>query len=362
MKTRFSAIIALLILFLSASCHRDKGMFVLQGTVQDGTDTILVVGLDSRFENMDTIFCHNGQFKWSFRSDTITTLILVLPDGRYHPVFAEKDVQSTITIPAQTGMFTVSGGYCNDSYQSFYATSLNDSTTMQTTARIDSFITKDPFSEVVPYLMYEHLVHKHNADEKTISKLISRMSGNMQDAPYITALKTEFKGDITNNTFINSWTIKDSVGSSFQFTNLGTTSDYILLYVWATWTGQKWRQDRKAMDSIMTKYAERKLLVVDASIDVNAADWKKAIEQDTLNWASYNDNLGWESRIVKTCKITKIPVFILLSGSKRVMYITSSLSDMDKELNNVLPTKIEEPKQEPKKESPNDNKIRLPRK
>ena len=97
MKTRFSAIIASLLLFLAvSSCGRQKGMFVLQGTVHDDTDSILVVGLDNRFPYVDTISCRDGLFKWSFRPDTVTTLILILPDGRQYPVFAEKDVRSEI--------------------------------------------------------------------------------------------------------------------------------------------------------------------------------------------------------------------------------------------------------------------------
>ena len=62
-------------MFLSVSCGRHKGEFVLHGTVQDDTDSILVVGLDSRFDRTDTIICNNGVFKWSFRPDTATALI-----------------------------------------------------------------------------------------------------------------------------------------------------------------------------------------------------------------------------------------------------------------------------------------------
>ena len=153
MKRLFPAIITLLVL-LTVSCGRNKGMFILHGTVLDGTDSILVVGLDNRFENADTIFCTGGQFTWKFRPDTVTTLVLILPDGRHHPVFAEKNVESFITIPADTGLFSVSGGSCNDAYQSFYLASAADTTLDLITARIDSFITADPFSEVTPYLIY----------------------------------------------------------------------------------------------------------------------------------------------------------------------------------------------------------------
>ena len=109
MKRLFPAITTL-ILLLFASCNRNKGMFILHGTVEDGTDSILVVGLDNRFQKADTIICRNGQFTWKFRPDTVTTLILFLPDGRHHPVFAEKNVESFMTIPADTALFSVSGG------------------------------------------------------------------------------------------------------------------------------------------------------------------------------------------------------------------------------------------------------------
>ena len=351
MKSRLYAIFTLFVLFLSVSCGRHKGEFVLRGTVQEGIDTILVTGFDSRFENIDTIFCNEGQFKWSFRPDTVTTLILVLPDGRHHPVFAEKDVQSSIIIPADTGVISISGGYCNDSYQQFFLNSLNDTTIEQAVAHIDSFITGNPFSEVTPYLVYEQLVQKYHADESTITKEINRVSGNMQDAPFFIALKSEFIGEITNNTYLSSLSVDDSLGNSFQFTNIGGSSNHVLTCVWATWTGDEGFKARREMDSLKVKYSDRQLYVTDVSVDVNVDRWKKAIEKDTLDWFSYIDNKGLESKIIQTCKITHLPVYVLFSGSKRVVYVTSSISDMDKEIDKTLP-----PKENPKKTSNSNTK------
>ena len=339
MKSRFYVILTLFVLLLSVSCGRHKGEFILRGTVQEGIDTILILGIDGRFKNLDTIFCNEGQFKWSFRPDTVTTLILVLPDGRRHPVFAEKNVQSSIFIPTDTGLICVSGGYCNDSYQQFYLNSLNDTTFEQTVAHIDSFITKDPFSEVTPYLIYEQMVQKYHADENAITKEINRVSGNMQDAPYFIALKSEFIGEITNNTYLSSLSVTDSLGESFQFTNIGGSSNHVLACIWATWTENEGLQARKEMDSLRVKYADRKLYVTDISVDVNVERWKKTIEKDTPDWFSYIDNKGLESKIIKTCKITHLPVYILFSGSRRVVHITTSISDMDKELDKTLPPK-----------------------
>ena len=172
MKSRFYAILTLFVLLLPVSCGRNKDRFILHGTVQDDTDTILVVGLDSRFDKVDTIVCSEGRFKWSFRPDTVTTLMLILPDGRRHPVFAEKNVESTIIIPADTGLFYVNGGYCNDLYQSFYMESQDDTTLQQSIGRIDSIITLDPFLEAIPYMIFEHLVQKYHIDEKSYSSKI----------------------------------------------------------------------------------------------------------------------------------------------------------------------------------------------
>ena len=340
---RLFFVLSTLLLLLTVSCGH-KNMFILQGTVQDDTDTILIAGFDSRFDRVDTIVCQNGKFVWKFKPDTVTALIMLLPDGRRHPVFAEKNVKAVMEIPSPSGLFHVSGGYCNDSYQSFYQASLADSIMEQTYARIDSFITRDPFSEVTPYLIYEQMVQRYHANEKSISKLISRISGNMQDAPYLTNLKSEFAGE-TSSIYLNSWTVKDSIGKNVQFSSIGSTSEHVLVYVWATWNGQKALQERRELDSLKTRYAGRKLVIADVSIDVNVDSWKNAIAQDSLDWSSYNDMNGWESRGIKTCKITAVPAFVLFSGTKRMVYNTTSIEELDRELNRILPKK-EEPEKE----------------
>lgn len=325
------------LLILYVSCGRSKGMFVLQGTVQDDTDSILVVGMDSRFTDVDTIFCTDGQFRWSFRPDTVTTLILLLPDGRRFPVFAQKDVQSTIIIPDKTGLFNISGGYCNDSYQAFYLASVHDTLMEQTAARIDSFITKDPFSEVTPYLIYDCMVRKYHAGEKDIEALIKRMSGNMQDAPYLVSLKAEFEKTIPTNTYLDNHILKDSAGYSYRLIDMGGTLNHMLVCFWASWMGDEGLKARDTLSFFLEKYRGRSLDVSDISIDVNPQLWKETIRKDTVSWFSYNDPAGWESNIIKRTYIQSLPAFILFTGAKRAIYRSNSIEEIDQELSRVLP-------------------------
>lgn len=336
MKRPFFAIITF-ILLLTVSCGRNKGMFILHGTVQDGSDTILVVGLDNRFEDMDTIFCKEGQFTWKFRPDTVTTLILFLPDGRHHAVFAEKDVESFITIPADTGYFKVSGGYCNEAYQSFYLESLKDSTLEQTIARIDSFITRDPFCEATPYIIFDRMVSEYHAPESDIEPLIKLMSGNMQDAPYIVSLKSEFEKEFTNNLYLDNYSIWDSAGFKYQFIDVGGSSNHLLVCVWASWMGQAAIDARDTLQYFYDKFRERYFNVTDISVDVNRDMWKKTIEQDTVTWLSYIDPNGWESGLVKNGRLQTLPAFILFSGVKRITYKSTSIPELEKKLDETLP-------------------------
>lgn len=336
MKTRFSAIIALTVILLTASCGK-KDMFVLQGTVPEGADTIVVVGIDSRFENVDTIFSRDGQFKWKFRPDTVTTLILVLPDGRCHPVFAEKGVESFITIPSDSALFSVSGGYCNDSYQSFYLASQRDTSMQQTAARIDSFISRDPFSEVTPFLIYDQMVRKYHAPESAIEPLIKRMSGNMQDAPYLVSLKSEFSRDFATNSYLDNYSVTDSAGQKRSFIDIGGTANHLLVCVWASWMGNRGIQARDTLRYFLDKYQDRHLNVTDLSIDANPARWKEAIARDTVLWTSYNDPQAWESSIVKRATIRNAPVYVLFTGTKRLLFKSGSLAEIDSQLDKTLP-------------------------
>ena len=336
MKTRFSAIIALTVILLTASCGK-KDMFVLQGTVPEGADTIVVVGIDSRFENVDTIFSRDGQFKWKFSPDTVTTLILVLPDGRCHPVFAEKGVESFITIPSDSALFSVSGGYCNDSYQSFYLASQRDTSMEQTAARIDSFISRDPFSEVTPFLIYDQMVRKYHAPESAIEPLIKRMSGNMQDAPYLVSLKSEFSRDFATNSYLDNYSVTDSAGQKRSFIDIGGTANHLLVCVWASWMGNRGIQARDTLRYFLDKYQDRHLNVTDLSIDANPARWKEAIARDTVLWTSYNDPQAWESSIVKRATIRNAPVYVLFTGTKRLLFKSGSLAEIDSQLDKTLP-------------------------
>ena len=66
-----------------------------------------------------------------------------------------------------------------------------------------------------------------------------------------------------------------------------------------------------------------------------------------------------ESRLIKNSNVQHMPVYLLFSSVKRVVYKATSVDDLCKELERILPK--EKPKEEPKKTNNSTNNKRTQR-
>lgn len=312
--------IILFLCLLCMACNRHKNDFVLEGTVAQGVgDTILVSGFDSRFARIDTIISKNGNLKWSFRPDTATTVILCMSDGRTHPVMAGKGEKAIIDIPlAGTGEISVSGSEYNRILQEFRRNSASDKFKFQTLERLDSLITTDPFSPVLPYLIYEYGVCKYHATAQELNKLIQRMSGSMQDDPFLSDLKSRFPKTDRRTLYLTDLTMLDTARTEVPFSNYykGT---YKLVCVWASYDGQS-VEGRNGMKKYIEKYSEDEIAFMDISIDTNIERWFRTLEEsDSIDMESFCDTKGWNSTLIESANTSKLPVFLLVSPQNRVV-------------------------------------------
>lgn len=341
MKRTVSSVIAVAAsaLLLLAGC-RDKGLFTLHGTFENGSsDSILVLGLDSRYDRVDTIRPADGAFTWSFRPDTATTLILLLPDGREQPVFADRGIEAEIVIPeADSIVPKVTGSTENDAFYDFAVRSQHDVSFEQTSARIDSFITKDPFSEVTPYLIYAYAIKRWHADRLDIMNLVSRMSGIMQDAPFLVNLMPEIKPDDDRiSRYLDRLDVYDTTGVKYDFANLGGNNNYTLICLWASWDRERSLAARRDMDTLTGLFYGRHLALADISIDSNVGSWKDAVRSDTLSWMSYIDHDGWGSRLVRMVPDVELPAYIFLTDTKRFSFKAATIQEVIVQLEKLLP-------------------------
>ena len=336
----FPAILVLVLFVAVVSCHKEKDRFFLKGvyTSQGSTVTdsmILVTGIDNRFDRIDTIFPADGSFVWSFTPDTVTPLLLIFPDGTSQALFAEKNLTAQITIP-DSGDIVIGGGRYNDSYQSFREKIDDGMSESRMSECIDSFIKTDPFSEVTPMLIYQYMVQRYHSDQKEIEALLKRMSGNMQDSPFVVQLKSGFGGETSGNNYMTAFDVIDTTMSRTPFMGIGDNR-HLLVCIWASWDEES-NEARKQMSRFKEFYSDRLFTIADISIDTNFRRWKEAVARDTLDWVSYCDTEGWNSRLIREGFIKELPVYVLFSGLKRIILKTNSLTEMDLRLDSELPT------------------------
>lgn len=330
MKNPLSAI---LLSFLTlVSCSQQNSGFTLHGTVSGGgNDTIFVTGIDNRYDRVDTILMTNGAFTYKCDADTVIPLLFLFRDGRQDAVFAEKNLTANYTVDS-TGVGTVDAGICNLQLTEFLKEAASDSTYAQIINRIDSFIGKNPLSELPPYLIYRYCLRRNDIDKNRIMALTDRMSGLMHDNPLIADIRTEF-GRSTRTFY--QFTDYNMADTSFQkvkeITDLHERSQNMLVCIWASWDSLS-RAANRNMDLLAEEYSKKKLAFAGFSIDTDRERWKAAIQADSLEAVQLIDWQGWNSTVMVQMNIERLPYYILLGPSGRILGKSHSIEELRKEI------------------------------
>ena len=339
---RYHSIITLLMFCLVLiSCNRQDNIYTLEGIIENGSDdNIIVVGFDNRFDYSDTIKPVDGKFTYTLQVDTITPLLLFHTDGTRDIVFAEKNITSALVKSDSTSYSTISGGAANDELTEFRHIISGNTNEDEIYAQIDSFVTRNPFSEAIPYLIYEYMVVRNNATASRINSVIDKMSGLLQDHQFILDLTTNLRKKGGTSNFLSRVAVSDTANNKIQITDISNRG-YQVVYVWASWHEQS-RKARREIASLPDSFPRKELRMTPVSLDTNFERWKKATEQDSIGLQDYNDNLCWNSRLITTTGIYKIPAYLLLSSQETILGVSFTKEDLIKLIKDKVPDTIKE--------------------
>lgn len=335
----YHSITAILLFCLALiSCNRQKNIFTLEGVIENGcNDSIIVVGFDYRFDRTDTIRPVNGKFKYTLQVDTITPLLLFHTDGTQDIVFAEKELTSILHKSDSTRYSSITGGVANDELTLFRSKAVNDTTLAQIVARIDTFVTEDPFSEVIPYLIFEYLLHRNSASVSQINSITNKMSGLLQDHQFILDLNSNIKSVGGSSSFISRVTVADTASIKKQFNQISDRG-YQVMCIWASWHEQS-SNARREFYALKDSFPDKRMTYTALSIDTNFERWKETVSADSLNWVEYCDQTGWNSKIVTTAGINRLPAYLLLTAQEHITAICYSIDDLKYTINDRVPDK-----------------------
>lgn len=342
--TRLRSITGIIVLCLFVvSCNRQHNIYTLEGTIDSGSnDSIIVTGFDNRFERTDTIRPVDGKFVYTVQVDTITPLFLFYTDGSQDIVFAEKDITSTLHKTDSTKFSIINGGTTNNELTTFRNEVESDTTFEQIIARIDTFITHNPFSEAIPYLIYEYMVRQNKASVAQLNSVMNKMSGLLQDHSFILDLQSNTRRIGGSSNFLTRVVVSDTTKTKTQITEINNRG-YQIVCVWASWH-EKSRKARHEMIGIPDSFPYKELRLTPVSIDTNYDRWKMTVEQDSTGLNEYDDILGWESRLITTTGINRIPAYLLLSPQETIMGVCYTIDDLMNHIEEKVPDTIKKEK------------------
>ena len=105
-------------------------------------------------------------------------------------------------------------------------------------------------------------------------------------------------------------TVKDDNGKQFTLAELAQGKKVILIDFWASWCGPC----RKEIPNVKKQYElykDKGFEVISISTDQNEAAWRKALEQEQLQWPNFRDTMG----AANAYKVKSIPAMFLLNAT-----------------------------------------------
>jgi thiol-disulfide isomerase/thioredoxin len=93
----------------------------------------------------------------------------------------------------------------------------------------------------------------------------------------------------------------------------------VLIDFWASWCGPC-RKENPNVIRLYQKYKNKGFTIFSVSLDTEAANWKKAIEQDGLVWPYHvSDLLGWQTPLTQLYNFNGIPHTVLIDAKGNII-------------------------------------------
>lgn len=307
-------------ILLFASCQSEESnLFRLKGNLQGLTDT--VVYLYPAFSEPDTLIevpVRQGKFSNSFPLDTVHPFCLYIGSLDCNVVlFAESG--ETLEVKGDTSVWSVSGGgNLQAEWNEFFALAARAQDYERELHLADSFISTHPHSEVSLYLIERYFLQARRPDEDLVNRLLDRLSGNMQDHPYVNVLrgKSGKKTTPRHSRMLPVVSLPDTTGKPVVTNDL--KGKYVVVNFWASWDEAS-RERQKQLDRLVKKYAKQPVVFLNVSLDVDRQAWISAIKEDTLAGVQVCDFKGWGSAFVKQSGVSKLPHSLVRNKGKDII-------------------------------------------
>ena len=359
------AVAAVLSFGLLFSCQpKQMGNYTLSGTVSDMSDgdtLYLLSGLseDTRF---DTLVVGQGRFHCEgyIEEPTLCFLYNARSQAVIAPFFLEPGAID-INYSSSTRDGRVSGTAMNEALQQ-----LNDSVSgfsNEVTAIMTSMYGEAPTKDeqhaalmridtltfnknqwlylaaernITNELGYAILTYfdDDSFSREQLQSLISQLPEEMRSRRRIQEMEQSLS-EPTSAIALPDLRLRSSRGEEVSLLEEVGKHTYTVIDFWASWSSPCLR-DMPKKERLYRKFRERGMGMIGISLDLESADWHRAIDRSGLPWLQLSDLKGWESEIATTLHVQAIPHTLLVDSNGKVLASGLSADELEVYLEQVM--------------------------
>jgi peroxiredoxin len=331
-------------LFITAcSEYKDTNTYTVNLTINGAEDTRVYMEqqIDNKWVKFDSAELVSGKAVFTGKLEYPEFFYIKIKDqSNYLPAFVEPGEMSIIASTGNPNDRKVEGSeahtefaYIIDSTNSLTnairqlsmdyrtAQSANDTLTMkkieedyeklsnQKTEFIMDYALSHPASAVPVFVVLNNL---HSYELEELDQLNSSLDPSITNSRYVKDLNDKVMGlkRVSVGQPYLDFTLNDPEGNPVLLSSV-VGKNYVLVDFWAAWC-QPCRAENPNIVEAYNLYHDKGFDVFGVSLDRDADSWKKAIEDDGLNWTQVSDLQSWNSAAGKLYGVRSIPHNLLL--------------------------------------------------
>lgn len=312
----------MLLLLLIVSCNEEsKTHYTINGHANNMESDILVFGLDSRLQKVDSIKADKqGNFSYSIKCDTVVPVMMIMPDGKQVTLFAEPGIKAKLSYDCIKQECKITNGgtlqMLHDSISQIIETCPNNKKRLET---IENFIVNHPVCEVNIELLRRYLINVPNPDYQQIKNFIFKLGGILQDNEYLAKTKKNIDEKSGNTLHKQFPSFTYHTADSCKEITLSTFSKkHLLVTFWASWDEES-RNKMQFLQEIDKAVKHENFEILNIAFEHDTTEWKKCIVSDSIIGYNVYDKKAWESDIAKKIRIKALPHSILVNAYQRII-------------------------------------------
>ena len=328
------------------ACQSNPGGYTINGTVtgdlKDGTAVYLKKANDQNQPvDVDTALVKNGSFTFTGKAEMPELHYLFIEDTRGNiPLVLEEGTIEVTTQKDSLAYADIEGTPQNDLFSDFLKSSrdlsrralsmnedMRDATIHQDTAVMNSL--RDEYFELqeeakdfelnyakenpdalISALIIDKILTTGSLPKEEIQELYDALSPDIKKTKVGQKIKDRLEKEAKVSIGSKAPNFSAPTPSGEELALDDVLGKVTILDFWAAWC-KPCRAENPNVVRIYNKYKDKGLNILSVSLDRNADDWKKAIQEDGLDW-NHVSNVQYFDQIAELYNVNAIPAIFIL--------------------------------------------------